>query len=34
MATYELTPNLSLPESLHVIDQAFTHLEQGLPLDK
>jgi AcrR family transcriptional regulator len=34
MATYELTPNLPLPESLHLIDQAFTHLEQGLPLDK
>ena len=34
MATYELTPTLSLPESLHLMDQTFTHLEQGLPLDK
>jgi AcrR family transcriptional regulator len=34
MATYELTDNLPLPDSLHLIDQAFTHLEQGLPLDK
>jgi AcrR family transcriptional regulator len=33
MATYEMTDSLSLRESLHLMDQAFTHLEEGLPLD-
>jgi AcrR family transcriptional regulator len=32
MATYELTDNLPLRESLALIDQAFAHLESGLPL--
>ncbi|MFI6680761.1 TetR family transcriptional regulator [Kribbella sp. NPDC050470] len=32
MATYEMTPDLSLPDSLRLMDQAFEHLQAGLPL--
>ncbi|MFI7061514.1 TetR family transcriptional regulator [Kribbella sp. NPDC050124] len=32
MATYEMTPDLSLKDSLRLMDQGFEHLQAGLPL--